>query len=132
MAEYAKKELEELGKEFKSSMEEAKNAFDKEKDVAFKKALKVISKIEKIFALNVQDQKAKIIVEKVKDEINSCMKHAKKKESGEALLNRSYLNAFRYFDIALKEFVENCIQANANIDHVNIYEDDDSEMEQDK
>lgn len=132
MTLYAKAELQELGNEFKSCIAEAKGGFEKEKEAALKKALKTVTKVEKIFSSSTEGHKAIAIMEKVKDEINNSVKLLKKKESGEHLLNRSYLNAQRYYDIAVKDFVENFIKSHANIDHTNVVEEEEADQGQDK
>jgi hypothetical protein len=127
MGLYSKVELAELVAEFKASIQEAKSGFEKEKEQAFKKAVKAVNKIEKFFSASTEGHRAIAILEKVKDEINNSLKFLKRKEPSENLLNRSIANAARYYDIAVKDFVENFIKSHDNIAHINVLEEDDSE-----
>jgi len=126
MGLYPKVELQELTTEFKASISEAKSGVEKEQ--SFKKALKSVNKLEKIFSTSTEGHKASAILEKVKDEINNSMKLIKKKEPSENLLNRSIANAARYYDIAVKDFIENFIKSHDNIDHINVIEEEDTEQ----
>lgn len=127
MAPYSKTELQELTNEFKTCIQEAKGGFEKEKEQALKKATKSVNKIEKIFSTSREGHKAKAILEKAKDEINNSLKLLKRKEPSENFLNRSIANAARYYDIAVKDFVENFVKSHDNIDHVNVIEEDETD-----
>ena len=127
MAPYSKTELQELTTEFKACIQEAKGGFEKEKEQALKKATKSVNKIEKIFSTSSEGHKAIAILEKVKDEINNSLKSLKRKEPSENYLNRSIANSARYYDIAVKDFIENFVKSHDNIDHANVIEEDDSE-----
>ena len=128
MGLYPKVELQELTTEFKACIVEAKSGFEKEKEQALKKALKSVNRIEKIFSTSTEGHKAIAIVEKVKDEINNSLKSLKRKEPSENFLNRSITSAARYYDIAVKDFIENFIRSHDNIDHSNVVEEEESEQ----
>lgn len=130
MGLYPKVELQELTTEFKASILEAKSGsgIEKEREHSFKKALKSVNRLEKMFSTSTEGHKAIAILEKVKDEINNSMKFIKKKEPSENLLNRSVANAVRYYDIAVKDFIENFIKSHDNIDHINVIEEEDTEQ----
>lgn len=127
MVPYNKIELQELSTEFKACIQEAKSGFEKEKEQALKKATKSVNKVEKIFSTSTEGHKAIAILEKVKDEINNSLKLLKKKEPSENHFNRCIANSARYFDIAVKDFIENFIKAHDNIDHINVIEEEETE-----
>lgn len=128
MGLYPKAELQELTTEFKASMLEVKSGVEREKEQGFRKALKSVNRLEKMFSTSTEGHKAIAILEKVKDEINNSMKLIKRKEPSENLLNRSIANAVRYYEIAVKDFVENFIKTHDNIDHINVIEEEDTEQ----
>jgi len=130
MGLYPKVELQELTNEFKASIAEAKSggSVDRDREHCFKKALKSVNRLEKMFSTSTEGHKATAILEKAKDEINNSMKIIKKKEFAENLLNRSIANAVRYYDIAVKDFIENFIKSHDNIDHINVMEEEDTEQ----
>lgn len=115
-----KNEIQSLINEFRGLISETESTFEgKAKEQVLKKTAKVFAKLDRIID-SPDGLKARALMEKAKNEINNAMKVFKKKDFSQTILHRHLINANRYFDIAMKDFVETFEKNHSYIAHTNV------------
>ncbi len=115
-----KNEIQLLVTEFRDLIDETEATVEgKAKEQVLKKMSKVFAKLDKIIDCP-DGVKARALTEKVKIEIGNATKVFKKKDFSQAILHRHLINASRYFDIAIKDFVETFEKNHNYIAHTNV------------